>query len=195
MLDVTWEWIAIDKAALDVANTVAAEKGVEHDLLASDPAYQRWAAAAAHSSELMPVETAALASAQAPIVEMRKHIRALFHATAAGEPLPEAAVARLNKASRAAPHWPELGTNHQIEQIALGDPVDRLLARYARSAMEIAADGRAKLRVCGAPSCGMFYRPRRGRQRWCSEPCGNRARFARHYRAHRRTSSRSRTRT
>ena len=72
-----------------------------------------------------------------------------------------------------------------IQQCALGDAVDRLLADYARSAMEIAADGSSRLRVCEAPSCGMFYRPRRRQQRWCSEPCGNRARFARHYRAHR----------
>jgi predicted RNA-binding Zn ribbon-like protein len=62
-----------------------------------------------------------------------------------------------------------------------GTPVERLLAEYARSTMAIVADGASTLRVCGAPSCGMFYRPRRRQQRWCSTPCGNRARFARHY--------------
>jgi hypothetical protein len=36
MLDVTWEWIAIYEPALDLANTVAVEKGVEHDLLTLD---------------------------------------------------------------------------------------------------------------------------------------------------------------
>ena len=43
MLDVTWEWIALDKAALDVANTVAVEKGVEHDLLEPAGEFGRWA--------------------------------------------------------------------------------------------------------------------------------------------------------
>jgi hypothetical protein len=33
MLEVTWEWIALDTAALDLANTVAVDKGVAHDLL------------------------------------------------------------------------------------------------------------------------------------------------------------------
>jgi predicted RNA-binding Zn ribbon-like protein len=91
----------------------------------------------------------------------------------------------------AAAQWPELGNDRQIQQHALGDAVQRLLARYARSTMELAASGSADLRVCGAPSCGMFYRSRRRQQRWCSEPCGTRARVARHYRAHHKAGSSS----
>ena len=184
MLEVTWEWIALDKAALDLANTVAVDKGVEHDLLTSTGEYERWARAAARSPELTPEEAAAIAAARPQLLGLRKHIRAVLHATAAGQPLPGPAVAALNSASRAAARWPELGHDRRIEQHALGDAVQRLLAHYARSTMELAAGGSAKLRVCGAPSCGMFYRPRRRQQRWCSEPCGNRARVARHYQAH-----------
>ena len=184
MLEVTWEWIALDKAALDVANTLAVDKGVEYDLLAPDGEYERWARAAARSPELTPEEAAALAVARPRLLGLREHIRAVLHATAADQPLPGAAVAALNAASRAAAQWPELGHDRQIQQYTLGDAVARLLAHYARSTMEIAAGGSTKLRVCGAPSCGMFYRPRRRQQRWCSEPCGNRARVARHYRAH-----------
>jgi predicted RNA-binding Zn ribbon-like protein len=129
------------------------------------------------------------------VLALREPIRAVLHATAADRPLPGAAVAALNTASRAAAQWPELGHDRQIQQHALGDAaVARLLARYARSTMEIAAGGSAKLRVCGAPSCGMFHRPRRRQQRWCSEPCGNRARVARHYHAHHKSSSPSPTR-
>ena len=186
MLDVTWEWIATDKAALDIANTVAVEKGLEHDLLAPDGEYERWAEAAARSPELLADQTAALAVARPRVLTLREHIRALFHAIAAGEPVPQATLAALNAASRAAPAWPELGRDGQLEQHALGDPVDSLVAGYARSAMEIAVHG--TLRVCAAPSCGMFFRPRRRQQRWCSQPCGNRARFARHYSTHRRAS-------
>ena len=189
MLDVTWEWIALDKAALDVANTVAVDKGVELDLLHPAGDYQRWAQAAARSPELRPDEAAAIAAARPRVLALREHIRAVLHATAAGQPLPGAAVAALNTASRGAPQWPELGDDRQIAQHALGDAVQRLLARYARSTMEIAAGGSAELRVCGAPSCGMFYRPRRRQQRWCSEPCGTRARVARHYRAHHKAGS------
>jgi predicted RNA-binding Zn ribbon-like protein len=192
MLDVTWEWIALDKAALDIANTVAVEKGVEHDLLAPDGEYERWAKIAACSPELTPDAAATISAARRRILELRTHIRAVLHATAAAEPLPGAAVAALNRASRAAPHWSELGDDGTIEQHILGKHVDRLLAAYARSAMEVTAGGSASLRICGAPSCGMFYRPRRGDQRWCSESCGNRARFARHYRAHHHARSQSR---
>ncbi len=184
MLKVTWEWIGLDTAALDLANTVAVDKGVAHDLLAAAGDYQRWAQAAAQSPELTPEEAAAIAAGRPRLLGLREHIRAVLHATATGQPLPGSAVAALNSASRAAARWPELGHDCRIEQHALGDAVQRLLAHYARSTMELAADGSAKLRVCGAPSCGMFYRPRRRQQRWCSEPCGNRARVARYYQAH-----------
>jgi predicted RNA-binding Zn ribbon-like protein len=188
MLEVTWEWIALDRAALDLANTVAVDKGVQHDLLAPDGEYERWAQAAAQSPELTPDEAAAIAAARPRVLGLREHIRAVLRATAAGQPPPGPAVAALNEASRAAAQWPELDHDRHVEPHARGDAVQRLLARYARSAMELAAGGSARLRVCGAPSCGMFYRPRRRQQRWCSEPCGTRARVARHYRAHHKPS-------
>jgi len=185
MLRVTWEWIALDEAALDVANTVAVSGGVEHDLLQPEDEYERWAAAAATSPALGPEEATTLLDARARVLELREHIREVLRAAAATEPLPEAGVAALNGASRAAPRWPELSGERVIGEHAHGHAVDRLLAAYARSAMRVAADTTAQVRVCGAPSCGMFYRPRRLRQRWCSEQCGNRARVARHYRARR----------
>jgi predicted RNA-binding Zn ribbon-like protein len=184
MLDLTWEWISIYEPALDVANTVAVEKGVEHDLLAREGEYARWSEAAARSPDLAPDEAAAISRAAPIVLELRDNIRAIFKATAAGEPLPRSAVAALNRASRDAPEWTEIAVDGAVVQRAQGRAVERLLADYARSAMAIAADGKSKLRVCGAPSCGMFYRPRRRQQRWCSEPCGNRARFARHYARH-----------
>jgi predicted RNA-binding Zn ribbon-like protein len=183
MLDVTWEWIGVDKAAFDVANTVAISGGVEHDLLEPDGEYERWAAAAAHSQELIGNDAATIVAARHRLIALRTHIRALLYATTAGEALPKGSITTLNRASRAAPHWSELCDDGGIQEQVEGSPIDRLVAQYARSAMEVTADGSAPLRVCGAPSCGMFYRPRRRQQRWCSEPCGNRARFARHYRS------------
>lgn len=128
----------------------------------------------------------AIGRAKPQLLELREHIRTVFRAKAAREPLPRASIAALNDASRAAPEWTEIGTNGELERRTQATAVKRLLAVYARSAIVIAADNEAQLRVCGAPSCGMFYRPRRRQQRWCSEPCGNRARFARHYAARRR---------
>jgi predicted RNA-binding Zn ribbon-like protein len=185
MLRVTWGWLGFE-AALDVANTVAVADGIPHDLLGPEGQYERWAAAAAKSPALAPDAAAAIAAARRPLLELRDAIRQVLAATATGEPHPPAAVEELNRGSRASPTWVELDADGALQQRAQGGAVDRLLAAYARSAITIAAEGPARLRVCPAPSCGMFYRPGRPQQRWCSPQCGNRARFARHYRARRR---------
>lgn len=182
MLRVTWEWVGIDAPALDVADTVGVAKGSEYDMLAPEGEYERWAAAAATSAALGEEEAAALVPARPEILELRTAIRAVLHATVAGDVLSADAVAALNAAARSAPTWPELRAGGDVRQHARGSPRDRLLAIYARSAIELASGGREGLRICPAPSCGMFYRPRRESQRWCSTQCGTRARVARHYR-------------
>jgi predicted RNA-binding Zn ribbon-like protein len=181
MLRVTWEWIGIDAAALDVANTIAVSAGVAHDLLEPDGEYERWAEAAAASPALDGDVAAALAQAREDVLALREPIREVLFATAAGGPLPTAAVAKLNRASRAAPSWVELGRGGVVHERTAGTAVARLVALYARSAMAVAADGPSRLRACPAPSCGMLYRPRRAQQQWCSTQCGTRARVARHY--------------
>jgi predicted RNA-binding Zn ribbon-like protein len=181
---VTWEWLGRD-AALDVANTVAVSSGEAHDLLAPDGEYERWAEAAARSPSLGDDLGAALVESRPRILALREQIRDVLFATAAGDPLPQAAVAELNRVSRKAPAWLELSPAGNAYESAAGSAAERLLAVYARSTMEIVARGPAQLRVCGAPSCGMFYRPSRKRQRWCSTQCGTRARVARHYRPRR----------
>ena len=182
MLRVTWEWLGLEEA-LDVANTVAVANGVEHDLLEADGEFERWAAAASRSPALTPEEAAAVPAARARLLDLREPIRRVIAATAAGEEPPRAAVAELNRASRAAPTWLELDEGGTLQERVTARPVDRLLARYARSALQLAADGPAHVRRCPAPSCGMFYRPRRRQQQWCSVQCGTRARVARHYSA------------
>ncbi len=185
MLRVTWEWIALDEPALDLANTVAIENGIEHDLYDRPERYERWIEKAAKSPALAPDEAAAIAGARERLLALREPIRDVIAATAAGQPPPEQAVDVLNRASRRAPQWLELDADGVREETR-ASAVDRLLAKYARSTMAIAAEGNKRLRRCPAPSCGMFYRPTRRQQRWCSQQCGTRARFARHYRAHHR---------
>jgi predicted RNA-binding Zn ribbon-like protein len=185
MMRVTWEWLGREPA-LDVADTVAVVDGVEQDLFAPPGEYERWAAAEAESAELDRDQADALVSMRARLLDLRKPIRQLLAATAAGQPPRTAAVAELNRVSREAPGWLELDPSGHVGKRELGSAADRLLATYARSAMEIIAEGSARLRVCPAPSCGLFYRPGRSDQRWCSVPCGTRARVARHYQATRR---------
>lgn len=186
MLQVTWEWLGGDPA-LDVANTVAISDGEPHDLLGADGEYERWATQVAARSPLLDADGAALLIKARPgLLALRGRIREVLAAAAAGEELPRTAVAALNRVSRAAPRWLELDPDGTVRERARGSPAERLLAEYARSAMEIAAEGRMRLRVCPAPSCGMYYRPTRQDQRWCSVPCGTRARVARHYRPRRK---------
>jgi predicted RNA-binding Zn ribbon-like protein len=184
VLQVTWEWLG-GEPALDLANTVAISNGEPRDLLEPEGEYERWATELAARSPLLDADGAALLiKARPDLLRLRVPIRQVLAAAAAGEELPQAAVAALNRASRAVPSWPELDTHAAVHQRARGSATERLLAEYARSAMEIAAEGSAHLRACPAPSCGMFYRPTRQDQRWCSTQCGTRARVARH--AHRR---------
>lgn len=186
MIRVTWEWLGAD-LALDVANTIAVSGGVEHDLLRAEGEYERWARAAAAAAALAPDEGAVLPAARSRILRLRASIRDVLFAAARDEPLPASAVHELNRLSRKAATWLELDERGRSHERTTADPVGRLLAAYARSAIEIAAAGSGRLRTCPAPSCGMFFRPTRAAQRWCSVPCGTRARVARHYRAADRT--------
>ena len=182
MLRVTWEWLG-QEPALDLANTVAVVNGVDRDLLAPAGAYHRWAAAEGIAARLPPADVARLLEAQPQMLRLRDVIRQALAASAMRHIPPPAAVAELNRASRAAPEWLELDpAARRLRTRSRGRRTDRLLARYARSALHLLADDpTGQLRVCPAPSCGMFYRPRRQQQRWCSPQCGTRARVARHY--------------
>ncbi len=72
-----------------------------------------------------------------------------------------------------------------LAPVADADPLDVLLARVAASAIEIAAGEGPAMAFCDAPSCGTFFVPNRANQQWCGEPCGTRARVARHAARHR----------
>jgi predicted RNA-binding Zn ribbon-like protein len=185
MLHVTWEWLGQDPA-LDIANTVAVVEGDEHDMVADVSEYERWAAAEASALGFDSEEEGALVRARPRLLELRTRVRALIAARAEGRPLPGAATAELNRASRAAPEWLELdAASGRLGRGSRARAADLLIAAYARAAMAVvASDASGEVRRCPAPSCGMFFRPSRSDQHWCSQQCGSRARVARHYRAH-----------
>lgn len=184
MLRVTWEWLGQDPA-LDLANTVAIADDVEHDLLAPAGEYERWASAEGAAAGLATEDVATLVATQPRLLRLRAAIRAALAAVAADRRPSAAAVAELNHASAGAPGWPALDTaGGGLREQTRAEHADRLIAAYARSAMHLIADSESgQLRVCPAPSCGMFFHPGRSDQQWCSRQCGTRARVARHYRA------------
>jgi predicted RNA-binding Zn ribbon-like protein len=185
MLRVTWEWLGQDRA-LDVANTVAVVEGDERDLIASVAEYERWAAAEAAALGFDSNGAAGLLAARSRLLGLRPAVRAVLAAAAAKCELPRPSVADLNRASRSAPAWLELDpAAGRLRRAGRGRAADRIIAAYARAAMAlVAGDTAREIRVCPAPSCGMFYRPSRSDQHWCSPQCGSRARVARYYRAH-----------
>ena len=188
MLHVTWEWLGQDPA-LDIANTVSISDGTEHDLIAGMSEYERWAAAEESALGFDPYERSALGAARSQVLALRTAVRAVIAAAADSRELPREAVSALNRASRSAPSWVELDpAARRIRSHSRAETTKRLLAAYARAAMTLVADSAGEdIRRCPAPSCGMFYRPGRSDQRWCSPQCGSRARVASHYREHRKT--------
>jgi len=181
VIHVTWEWLG-QGVALDLADTVAIEDGLEHDLIATSPGYERWAA---REATFLPHGSVALLKrARTELVDLRTALRDVLAAVAAHRSPPAAAVDRLNRASRSAPTWIELDAlSMSARDGSSADEVDALVATFAHSAIELVATQKDRLRRCPAPSCGMFYVSTRAQQRWCSGQCGTRARVARHYRA------------
>jgi predicted RNA-binding Zn ribbon-like protein len=181
-----FRWLG-EPLAIDLANTVMVirEDGDDEvDLLSTPAELERWLCA--EGERLQAYEAAA--ADLGPIRELRDAVRGLLTAAAEGDEPPQGDLNRVNAASAAAPIAPRLalagGRAVRAEAVAAGvAPLPGLLGALARAAIELLAETpEAELRICRAPSCGMFYL---GARRWCCSACGNRARAARHYRRHR----------
>jgi predicted RNA-binding Zn ribbon-like protein len=185
VIRVTWEWLG-QGPALDLADTVTIEDGVETDLIDSPAEYARWASVEA--SYLPHSSARVLMRARLQLLDVRSAVRDLLGAVSAGHRPPKNAAELLNAASRSAPTWRELDpVKLSIRDKTSADEIGEVVAAYARSAMDLVATEGDRLRRCPAPSCGMFYVRSRPQQRWCSTQCGTRARVASHYRRRRQT--------
>jgi len=167
--------------AIDLANTVmVVRQGEAVDLLDGPEDLRHWLLA--EKSRLGDCEFAL--SHLEVIRALREAVRDLLVARAEGASIPEAALRRVNAASKSAPVAPQLravpdGEPRLIELPAGKDRLARLLGTLARSAIALLSGPESeRLHICPAPSCGMIYV---GSRRWCSGPCGNRGRVARHY--------------
>ncbi len=178
-----FRWLG-EPAAVDLANTVMVVRdGEAVDLLAEDGGFEGWLSA--ERNRLGEIEVDPVADLPR-VLAFRDSLRELLTARSEGRGLPRAALAAINEASARAPHSPTLAIGPGGEPLVESRPsggVDELLGLVARSAIELLATIPAEeVRVCRAPSCGMFYL---GSRRWCCSACGNRARAARHYRRRR----------
>jgi predicted RNA-binding Zn ribbon-like protein len=175
-----FRWLGLP-LAIDLANTVIVVRhGEVVDLLATQQDLERWLA---REQERLGDCAFAVAHLE-EIRALRDAVRGLLVASARGATHEPTAIERVNAASGAAPMAPQLETAgdcllQTVERAVNGDPLAQLLGTLARSAIAVLTGPESRrLQVCGAPSCGMVFVSGR---RWCSAPCGNRARAARHY--------------
>jgi predicted RNA-binding Zn ribbon-like protein len=185
-----WPWLGAP-LALDLANSlVQVRPGETRDLLASDEDLDAWLDR--EGDRLPPVRRAP--DRLAAVRELRDALHRLLSAAAAGRPLPRAAISTVNAASARSEGHLQLvvrGDAPVVEVAGAGTGLDHALSLIARSAIELlGGPERGRLRVCPAPSCGMFFLGRSD-QEWCSIACGNRARAARHYARRRETTGRA----
>jgi len=176
-----FRWLGED-LSIDLANTVMVlrEGGEAVDLLADPTQIKCWLES--ERERLGGAELELGAAGFIRLCELRDAVRVLFAASAEGEPLHAAAIACLNAASAQDPCSPQLRIREDgVAEVreSSGAGVDRLLGMSARAAIRLLCEPEgAELRLCKAPSCGMFFL---GKRRWCCAACGNRARAARYY--------------
>lgn len=165
--------------AVEFANTWYAVRGREREAIGTPAELSRWL----HEHRL-PAD--ADEPAVGDFLALRDAIRSLLRATAEGEPLSEAGIATVNKASELAPRWPVLAgtaeSGYAVIEVASADPLPAARARIARDAITLlGGPQREDVRACHAPGCVQYFIKDHPRREWCSAACGNRARVARHY--------------
>jgi predicted RNA-binding Zn ribbon-like protein len=172
--------------ALDLADTlVAARPEAFVDHLGDAAQLSRWLEL--EGEWLGPVRESE-APALAEVHKLREAIRGLFFAAARDEALPLAAARVVNRFGAGAAWHRQLDLSDQSAPRltytrSRGSRASQVLAAIAEAAIDfLAGPDRQRLRICAAPSCGMFYLERKAGHLWCSVSCGNRARVARHYR-------------
>lgn len=183
-----FRWLG-EPLALDLANTVLVVRpGDARDLLATGEGLSRWLELERERlGDWRPSRPERL-----DLLELRGCVRRLLAASAQRSPLSGDDVGRLNELSAAAACFPRLGLASGVPKCTrlttAASTGTEALARIARSAIELlGGDDRARVRICAAPNCGMFFVANRSKpgQRWCCAACGNRARVASHYRRRR----------
>jgi predicted RNA-binding Zn ribbon-like protein len=121
--------------------------------------------------------------------ELRAALRRLFTSVDAQTPPLANDVQLVNDVCAAVPHYPQLTWTDKTPRIHFENTADACtaaLGEVARSAVELLTRD-VVIGQCQAPGCVLFFTRDAHRRHWCSAACGNRARVARHYSRHRRS--------
>ena len=191
--------------AVELMNTIWADRDGVHDALASAEQAQAWLHAIAPRVQAIALDaqpTPAALPAEVVASRLRSLRDALrrLAAEATGDPRATArsttadvqtAVAELNGAAAGAPRWSSLQwSDHELASPvriahATAGPDAAFISEIAEQGIDLLAGaGSEQLRACLAPGCVLYFVKNHPRREWCSASCGNRARVARHYRRH-----------
>jgi predicted RNA-binding Zn ribbon-like protein len=170
--------------AIELHNTLYASQGEVVDGLADATSAAAWLDAL---GDRIPADGPGPGPSQDELVALRDAVREVLHAAIDRRAPTPASIEALNRASARAPRspaarWRRDDAPEPVVRFHGAGRSDIVLSVIAADAIElVTGPARARLRVCGAPGCVLAFLADRRRE-WCSGPCGNRARQARHYR-------------
>jgi predicted RNA-binding Zn ribbon-like protein len=124
----------------------------------------------------------------AELTDLRQAVRQALRAVVDGAVPSRESIEAINRYSARAPRarvarWRTGSLPRREWDYGRSSRADIVLSALAVDAIELlTGPDRANLRACGAPGCVLLYVRGHTRREWCSAPCGNRARQARHYR-------------
>jgi predicted RNA-binding Zn ribbon-like protein len=171
--------------ALALVNTELSPGGDPLDLLAQPSDLVRWLGA----RQVRRRSRAAATDADlARVYDLRAAIRTVFAARVGRARPSRPAVDQINHAAAAAPAASRLSWTADGPKVSIARPerkswLDPILAEIAEDAVQtLLGDRGERLRICEAHGCNRMFIQDHRRRRWCSRACGDRVRFARHYR-------------
>lgn len=173
---------------ITLANTIYVGHGEIRDALTTTADLVAWLRAARpHMTTLLTRAdfTAVSDDDLACARTLRDAIRATAGAVSTGQAPRPNELETINATVRLAPSWRELHGRDRLQArwTSTGRGPTAALAEVAQAAVDLLAS--ADVRACQAPNCVLYFVRDHPRRKWCSQACGNRARFARHYARHR----------
>ena len=176
-----WDWLG-ESLPADFANTVRREGMTYVEMWRTGADVTEWAR---RQDGQVPVPAPDEADERLDeLRSLRDDVFTLLLGTAAGDPLPAGAAARVNARARTlvAVHQLTDAPGHVVTRaIDVAAVVDEIIALVVAAVIDlIGGVTHADLGFCDAPSCGQFFMRERPNRRWCGAACGSRARVARH---------------
>ncbi len=171
--------------AVELHNTLYAAGGELIDGLANRASSSAWLAGLA---ERLPTGGKGAPPKPAELIALRHAVRQALQEAVGGDFASRDGIESINRYGTRAPKSRVARWRNDARPLADWDfgrasRADVVLSALAADSIELLTGPDVEnLRSCGAPGCVLMFVKDHPRREWCSGPCGNRARQARHYR-------------